>query len=124
MRTRKNRAALMAMSACLLMATAPITTFAATPPAQTVPAPNSPQAIQELHEMLRNAYTQGEMAAQANPAEQPAHRPVLAAWVEVLRDAIMTIGSAAFIAAWGFTIGMILLGAAALVFAIRWRRSS
>ncbi len=80
-----------------------------------VPAPNSPQAIQELHTLLQNAYEQGAMSHQG----QAPHRPVLAAWVEVLRNAILSIGSAAFIAAWGFAIGMILMGIAALIFAIR-----
>jgi hypothetical protein len=100
----------------------PAPTHTATPPAQeAVPAPDSPQAIAELHALLRNAYQQGAAAAEQNqPATQ---RPVLAAWVEVLRNAILTIGSAAFIAAWGFGIGMVLLGIAALIFALRWRRN-
>jgi len=104
-----------------LAATPPAPTQMATPPSQAVPVPDSPQAIAELHALLRNAYQQGAAAAEQNhPATQ---RPVLAAWVEVLRNAILTIGSAAFIAAWGFGIGMVLLGIAALIFALRWRRN-
>lgn len=101
---------------------APAIAQAQTQPSTAVPTPDSPQAIAELHALLRNAYDQGAAAsaAQAHTAPQ---RPVLAAWVEVLRNAILTIGSATFIAAWGFAIGMVLLGIAALIFSIRWRRS-
>ncbi len=105
----------------------------------TAPAPDSPQAIQDLHKLLREAYRKGEQAAQGmpngipaaeppelpNPAlQQPgvvavSHRPILAAWVEVLRDAITTLSSAFFIAAWGFAIGMLLFGMAAILYALR-----
>lgn len=92
------------------------------PGSTAVPAPNSPQAIQELHALLQNAYAQGERAQQSSGAQR-SQQPVLAAWVEVLRNAILSIGSAAFIAAWGFAIGMILIGIAAILFAIRRPRS-
>ncbi len=105
----------------------------------TAPAPDSPQAIYDLHKLLREAYRKGEQATQgmpnAIPAAEPAelpnpalphpgviavpHRPILAAWVEVLRDAITTLSSAFFIAAWGFAIGMLLFGMAAILYALR-----
>lgn len=114
-------------------ATQPATTPA---PSNSVPAPDSPQAIQDLHHLLTEAYLKGEQARQGIPpvqgwqsvpghptVMQPIHtRPVLAAWVEVLRDAITTASSAAFIAAWGFAIGMLLIGLAALIFAVRFTR--
>lgn len=110
----------------------------------TVPAPDSPQAIQDLHAMLIKAYLAGKASDQQGgmpqvtglptpqgeippgevvPAPVPhAHRPILAAWVEVLRNAIDTLSSAAFIAAWGFAIGMVMMGIAALLLAVNLRR--
>jgi hypothetical protein len=103
---------------------------AATAPA---PAPDSPQAIHDLHKLLTEAYLKGEQAGQNDPAgiptaatpipqasvPAPHHRPMLAAWVEVLRDAITTLSSAFFIAAWGFTIAMLLFGISALLYVLR-----
>ncbi len=108
-----------------------------------VPAPDSPQAIQDLHDLLIKAYLagkasdqqggmpqvtglptpQGELPTGEVTAPVPhAPRPILAAWVEVLRNAIDTLSSAAFIAAWGFALGMVLIGIAALLLAMNLRR--
>jgi hypothetical protein len=100
----------------------------------TVPAPDSPKAIQDLHALLIKAYRAGEASASqggmpqlpALPTPQAAvpaaHRPVLDAWVEVLQNAIDTLSSAAFIAAWGFALGMVMIGIAALLLAVNLRR--
>lgn len=117
----------MLITLCLASApalAAPVANSPATTPT-AVPAPNSPQAIAELHTLLREAYQQGEAAAspQATVTAAP-QRPVLAAWVEVLRNAIETFSSACFIAAWGFALGMVMIGISALILAIRRTRKS
>ncbi len=135
---RIARFTLMASGLCLsplaLANTVPTTIPQAAPNASanttaTVPAPDSPQAIQDLHAMLIKAYLAGKASDQQGgigevvPAPVPhAHRPILAAWVEVLRNAIDTLSSAVFIAAWGFALGMVLIGIAALLLAVNLRR--
>lgn len=147
--SRIARFMLIASSLCLsplaLANTVPTTAPQAAANAHTsttapVPAPDSPQAIQDLHDMLIKAYRAGEASASQGgvpqvPAQGPmmapnpalhavpaVHRPILAAWVEVLRNAIDTLSSAAFIAAWGFALGMVLIGIAALLLAVNLRR--
>lgn len=105
------------------LATVAQTATSPSPATATVPAPDSPQAIEELHALLSEAYQRGEAAAQQT-TPQATQRPVLAAWVEVLRNAIDTFTSACFVAAWGFALGMVMLGMGVLIAALRRSRKS